>query len=75
VERDWLIELTRQMHGVRAVGVGGVLRNKLRELTLDPADFIHSDEDSDALNDCPDVHFAWSQSQKRYEAVDVESRK
>jgi len=72
VDRDWLIELTRQMHGVRAVSVGGVLRNKLRELTLDPADFIHSDEDSSALKDCPDVHFAWSQSQKRYEAVELD---
>ncbi|MBD0385200.1 MAG: protein rep [Nostoc sp. C3-bin3] len=71
-DRDWLVELTRQMHGVRAVGVGGVLRNKLRELTLDPANFIHSDEESDALANCPSVHFAWSVSHKRYQAVEVD---
>lgn len=68
-DRDWLVELTRQMHGVRAVGVGGVLRSHLRELTLDPADLIHSDEEADALANCPIVQFEWSVAYRRYQAV------
>lgn len=47
VDREWFLELTRQMHQTRGIAVGGVLRGYMRELEEEPADLIGKDEESD----------------------------
>ena len=66
-DRDWLCELTRQLHKTRAVSVGGELRPYLRE--DEPEDLIH-DEDVEsemaASGDDPRLIFDWATEAKRY---------
>jgi plasmid rolling circle replication initiator protein Rep len=71
-DRNWFLELTRQMHHVRAVAVGGVLRSILRELTQEPEDLIYSKsiDESDSLKDCPEIYFRWLPVDKRYSALE-----
>lgn len=63
VDREWLLELTSQLHKTRAVSVGGVLRNYLSE--SEPEDLIG--EDGTELIDKNDsVWFGWRDLVKRY---------
>ena len=45
-DRNWLLGLTEQLHKVRAVAVGGVLKQYLADLEKEPDDLIHVDDDS-----------------------------
>jgi hypothetical protein len=69
-EREWLYTLTRQMHHVRAVGVGGVMKQYLSQLEYDP-DFIHANEEQAiTLSECPEIEFVWGAKTKRYYATE-----
>lgn len=66
--RDWFLELTRQMHKTRAVAVGGVLRGYFRELEEEPEDLIGSDNLAE-----PDegrLYFGWKKEKRKYKLVD-----
>ena len=39
-DRDWLLEYTNQMHGVRCIGSGGVLKDQLKFLSQEPDDLV-----------------------------------
>lgn len=41
--RDWFLELTKQLHKTRAVAVGGVLRHYMSELEKEPENLIGND--------------------------------
>jgi hypothetical protein len=47
--REWFLELTRQLHNTRAVAIGGVLRRYMQELEEEPEDLIGKDEETDEM--------------------------
>lgn len=67
--KDWLIELTRQLHHVRAIATGGVLKKYLKSLEHDPEDLIHLDEQglSESDPESPRLTFDWRERKRRYQ--------
>jgi plasmid rolling circle replication initiator protein Rep len=63
---DWLIELTKQMHNTRAIGLGGVLKEYMSE--KEPDDLIHGDLDEaeEILEEDMKLIFEWAEITKRY---------
>ncbi|NJN74891.1 MAG: protein rep [Limnothrix sp. RL_2_0] len=68
-DRDWFLELTRQMHKLRCVATGGLLKNYLRELEQEPDDLIGADELGEGL--AGELYFGWQCHVKRYKQVDI----
>ncbi len=63
-DKEWFLELTRQLHKMRAVSVGGVLKSYLKALEREPEDLIgKGDEDE---SDEGHLYFGWRKSEKRY---------
>ena len=71
VDREWLLELTRQMHKLRAIATGGVLKEYLKALEDEPEDLIHVDGDEEAIATDDDTHlyFGWKQKEKKYRLI------
>jgi plasmid rolling circle replication initiator protein Rep len=67
-DRDWFLELTRQMHKLRCVATGGLLKDYLRELEQEPDDLIGADESGEGL--AGELYFGWKSSEKKYRQVD-----
>lgn len=67
-DREWFLELTRQLHRTKAIAIGGILREYLRELEQEPEDLIGEDN----LGEVDEGHlfFTWRQRQKKYRLVD-----
>jgi len=64
---EWLGEITRQLFKIRAISIGGILKEYLSE--DDPDDLIHGDlEPEDDLENAPKLIFDWSEIIKRYAA-------
>lgn len=63
-DRDWFLELTRQMHKIRGVGTGGILKQYLSELEQDPDDLIG--EDGLSEEEYGRIHFGWKRVEKKY---------
>ena len=62
---EWLGEITRQMYKLRAVSVGGVLKEYLSE--DDPEDLIHGDVETEKeLKNAAILPFDWATEVKRY---------
>jgi plasmid rolling circle replication initiator protein Rep len=69
-DREWFLELTRQMHKMRSIATGGVLKDYLRELEEDPEDLIgESDLDPDAEKNS-ELFFGWRRKEKKYQLVE-----
>jgi len=64
---DWLIELTRQVHHLRFIASGGILKDVLREGEETEKDLLLADDPS-ATDDAsePDVYFRWHRTIRRY---------
>jgi hypothetical protein len=62
---EWLLGLTEQLHKVRAVAVGGVLKQYLADLEKEPEDLIHVDESSAGI-ELGRLHFKWRYQTKQY---------
>lgn len=60
----WLIELTNQLHKTRAVTIGGVLRQFIKQ--EEPEDLIRDDEESDEKIDRINWFFSWKEIIKKY---------
>jgi plasmid rolling circle replication initiator protein Rep len=69
-DREWFLELTRQMHKMKAVVVGGMLRQYLRELEQEPEDLIGEDEQGEGDLDEDHLYFGWKRKIKKYKLVD-----
>ena len=67
-DRDWFLELTNQMHRVRATVVGGVFRDYLRLLEEDPDDLIGKGDEDEV--DEGHLYFGWRYQEKKYRKVD-----
>lgn len=72
-DRDWLIELTAQLSGTRAVATGGILKQYLKDLEKEPDDLIHIDEngDTEADEESPRIAFQWKERAKRYRMAET----
>jgi Plasmid rolling circle replication initiator protein and truncated derivatives len=68
-DREWFLELTRQMHKMRAIATGGVLRDYLRELEKEPEDLIGHDEEN-VEPDEGHLYFGWKRNLKKYKLID-----
>ncbi len=69
VDREWFLELTTQLHKMRAIATGGVLKKHLQELEDEPADLIGEGED-ELGEDYGRLLFGWRRNEKRYKMVD-----
>ena len=70
-DREWFLELTRQMHKMRTVATGGVLKEYLKQLEQEPEDLIGKDETKteDELDE-GHLYFGWKHRDKKYKLVD-----
>ena len=69
VDRDWFIELTKQLHKTRAISSGGILKQYLKELEDEPEDLIGEDGKEDET--LAHLFFGWMQHYQQYRQVDV----
>lgn len=67
-DRDWFLELTRQMHKMKCVTTGGILKDYLKELEEEPEDLIG--EGNSVEEDLISLYFGWKRQQKKYRMVD-----
>ena len=63
---DWLIELTRQVHHLRFIASGGILKDVLREGEETEQDLLLADDQTGDDASEPDVFFRWRRDIKRY---------
>lgn len=66
-DREWFLELTRQLHKTRAIGTGGVLKQYLRELEQEPEDLIGQEETGEV--DEGHLYFGWKRDVKKYKLI------
>jgi len=64
MEGHWLIELTKQVHRLRFLATGGVLRNVLREFEESEQDLLLADENGEGGD--PVLIFNWRRDIRRY---------
>jgi len=68
-DATWLQELTKQLHKTRAISVGGVLKDFLKE--EEPEDLIHAEEeDQDDCDTEVGVWFGWREMVARYKKLE-----
>jgi plasmid rolling circle replication initiator protein Rep len=73
VDQEWLVELTTQLHKIRAMATGGVLKEYLKELEQEPEDLIHvEDKPEDDDFTIATVTFDWQSKPKKYVMRDDE---
>ena len=68
-DRTWFLELTRQLHKMRAIATGGVLKTFLKELEQEPEDLVGKDEEAEAQEEMS-LYFGWKRQEKKYRMVD-----
>jgi Replication protein len=67
-DREWFLELTQQLHNMRAIATGGVLKEYLRELEGEQIESIGIDEGR-LKEDYRRVLFGWWRSEHKYMIV------
>ncbi len=68
-DRDWFLELTRQLHKMRAIATGGVLKAYLKELEDEPEDLVGESDEPESQDEAS-LYFGWKRKEKRYRMVD-----
>lgn len=68
-DRDWFLELTRQMHKMKCVTTGGVLKEYLKELEEEPEDLIGEGDDAESQDEGK-LYFGWKRKEKKYRMVE-----
>lgn len=68
-DREWFLELTRQLHKMRSIATGGVLKEYLKELEEEPEDLIGSDGEVE-LSDEIALYFGWKRKDKKYRLIE-----
>jgi hypothetical protein len=68
---EWFLEYVKQVHGTRAVGVGGVLREYFKQLEEEPEDLIGHDEEATEETESQSIYFRWHPPFKKYVMVQV----
>lgn len=65
-DREWFLELTRQLHKMRAIATGGVLKTYLKDLEQEPEDLIGDGDDDSVEEDLMSLYFGWERQHKKY---------
>ena len=73
VSAEWFLEYVKQVHGTRAVGVGGVLREYFKQLEEEPEDLVGHDDQATEETKGPSIYFRWHRSFKKYVMVQLTS--
>ncbi len=69
-DREWFLELTRQMNKMKGVATGGVLKDYLKALENEPEDLIHSEGEEDTAEvDEGHLYFGWKRKDKQYKLL------
>lgn len=68
-DREWFLELTRQMKNMRCISTGGILKDFLQELEQEPEDLVGHEEDSTEVDE-GHLYFGWKRDVKKYKLVD-----
>lgn len=69
--REWFLELTQQMHKMRTIATGGVLKKYLKQLEQEPEDLIGKDENETKSEvDEGHLYFNWKYRERRYKLKD-----
>ena len=70
-DREWFLELTRQMYKMRTVATGGVLKQYLKQLEQEPKDLIgkYETKAEDEINE-GHILFNWRSEDKKYKLID-----
>lgn len=68
-DKEWFLELTRQMHKTRAIATGGILKEYFSELEEEPDDLIGKDDEEDSIDE-GHLYFGWKRKNKRYKLVE-----
>lgn len=63
-DREWFLELTRQMYRVRCLATGGALKEHLSKLEDEPEDLVG--EGDGVLEDFASVYFGWNPEIHKY---------
>jgi plasmid rolling circle replication initiator protein Rep len=69
-DREWFLELTRQLHKARTIATGGVLKDFLKDLESEPGDLIGKDNEGEELVDEGHLYFGWKRREKKYRLVE-----
>jgi plasmid rolling circle replication initiator protein Rep len=62
--REFLLELTKQLHNTKSVSVGGTLKIYFKELEVEPEDLIGDDGQQEV--DEGHLYFGWWRQEKKY---------
>jgi plasmid rolling circle replication initiator protein Rep len=70
-DADWLAELTTQLHKTRAISIGGVLKQYLKDES-DDDDLINIDDEQDVSigDEIDKLYFGWRETIKRYKRIE-----
>ena len=70
-DREWFLELTRQMYKMRTVATGGVLKQYLKQLEQEPEDLIGRNE-TKTEGEISEGHliFKWKSEDRKYKLLD-----
>lgn len=63
-DREWFLELTRQMFKMRCIATGGILKEYLKELENEPEDLIGENDNSE--DEYGRLYFNWRNKEKKY---------
>lgn len=70
-DQEWFLELTRQMHKLRTVATGGILKEYLKQLEKEPEDLIGKDENkTEEEVDEGHLYFDWRRHEQKYRLLD-----
>lgn len=67
-DREWFLELTRQIKKMRSIATGGVLKGYLKELEQEPEDLI-GESDIPEGQDETSLYFGWRRKESKYRMV------
>jgi plasmid rolling circle replication initiator protein Rep len=67
-DREWFLELTQQLHNMRAISTGGVLKEYLRELESEQIESVEIDANR-VGEECGQLLFGWRHSDNKYRII------
>jgi plasmid rolling circle replication initiator protein Rep len=72
-EPNWFLEMTRQMHGLKCLSLGGTFKRYFAELEREPTneEMIHteSEEEKDLAEDDFRLYFSWQRRRRKYQMI------
>ncbi len=70
-DREWFLELTRQMYKMRTIATGGVLKQYLKQLEQEPEDLIGRNQ-TKTKDEISEGHliFKWKSEDRKYKLLD-----